>query len=173
MLSQTYGESTVYGEKRNPEVTPQSLKKALAGPMLQFASSDSSAESEIAKVESMSRRNHLHGEMRWRAVDMLQASARQSAVARELNVHRSVIHRLWNHYQRDQSASRRRGSGRRESPQRQTIATSYNVPDAGRHKQRDSWRRSSLLLQEDLYPAKLCHAVCVKEDCSHDDLLFV
>ncbi|GBM12221.1 hypothetical protein AVEN_21024-1 [Araneus ventricosus] len=41
---------------------------------------------------------------------MLQAGARQSAVARELNVHRSVIHRLWNHYQRDQNASRRRGS---------------------------------------------------------------
>ncbi|GBM80006.1 hypothetical protein AVEN_203771-1 [Araneus ventricosus] len=44
---------------------------------------------------------------------MLQGGARQSAVARELNVHRSVIHRLWNHYQRDQNSSRRRGSGRR------------------------------------------------------------
>ncbi|GBN89124.1 hypothetical protein AVEN_70691-1 [Araneus ventricosus] len=42
---------------------------------------------------------------------MLQAGARQTAVAREL--HRNVIHRLWNHYQRDQNASRRRGSGRR------------------------------------------------------------
>ncbi|GBN00252.1 hypothetical protein AVEN_69420-1 [Araneus ventricosus] len=81
--------------------------------MLQFSSSDSSAESDIAKAESMSRRNHLHDEMRWRAVGILQAGARQSAVARELNVHRSVIHRLWNHYQRDQNASRRRGSGRR------------------------------------------------------------
>ncbi|GBM05520.1 hypothetical protein AVEN_206478-1 [Araneus ventricosus] len=50
--------------------------------MLQFAISDSSAESEIAKEESMSRRNHLHDEMRWRAVSMLQAGARQSAVAR-------------------------------------------------------------------------------------------
>ncbi|GBN87075.1 hypothetical protein AVEN_112526-1 [Araneus ventricosus] len=80
--------------------------------MLQFASSDSSVESEIAKAESMSRRNHLHYEMRWRAVGMLQAGARQSPVARELNVHRSVMHRLWNHYQRDQNASRRRGSGR-------------------------------------------------------------
>ncbi|GBL84008.1 hypothetical protein AVEN_242209-1, partial [Araneus ventricosus] len=59
----------------------------------------------------MSRRNHLHDEMRWRAVGMLQAGARQSAVARELNAHRSVIHRLWNHYQRDQNASRRLGSG--------------------------------------------------------------
>ncbi|GBM13171.1 hypothetical protein AVEN_64375-1 [Araneus ventricosus] len=61
----------------------------------------------------MSRRNHLHDEMRWGAVGMLQAGARQSAVARELNVHRSVIYRLWNHYQRDQNASRRRVSGRR------------------------------------------------------------
>ncbi|GBN74191.1 hypothetical protein AVEN_111375-1 [Araneus ventricosus] len=81
--------------------------------MLQFTSSDSSAEFEMAKAESMSRRIHLHDEMRWRAVGMLQAGARQSAVARELNVHHSVIHRLWNHYQRDQSASRRRGTGRR------------------------------------------------------------
>ncbi|GBM22185.1 hypothetical protein AVEN_236817-1 [Araneus ventricosus] len=48
-----------------------------------------------------------------RCIGMLQAGARQSAVARELNVHRSVTHRLWNHYQRDQNASRRRGSGRR------------------------------------------------------------
>ncbi|GBM11555.1 hypothetical protein AVEN_240687-1 [Araneus ventricosus] len=80
--------------------------------MLQFASSDSSTKSEIPKAESLNRRNHLHDEMRRRAVGMLQAGARQSAVARELNVHRSVIHRLWNHYQRDQNTSRRRGSGR-------------------------------------------------------------
>ncbi|GBL62341.1 hypothetical protein AVEN_166400-1 [Araneus ventricosus] len=51
--------------------------------------------------------------MRWRAVGMLQDGARQFAVARELNVHRNVIHRLWNRYQRDQNASKRRGSGRR------------------------------------------------------------
>ncbi|GBL75977.1 hypothetical protein AVEN_234296-1 [Araneus ventricosus] len=110
--------------------------------MLQFANSDSSAESEVAKAESMSRRNHLHDDMRWRAVGMLlcvlcppnrysfcngirhgdmgrrsvgmlQTAARQSTVARELNVHRSVIHRLWNKYQKDQNASRRLGSGRR------------------------------------------------------------
>ncbi|GBO18971.1 hypothetical protein AVEN_164434-1 [Araneus ventricosus] len=79
--------------------------------MLQFASSDSSAESERAKQESMSRRNHLQDEMRWRSVGMLQAGARPSAVARELNVNRNVIHRLWNHYQRDQNASRKHGSG--------------------------------------------------------------
>ncbi|GBM63205.1 hypothetical protein AVEN_150323-1 [Araneus ventricosus] len=65
----------------------------------------------------MSKRNHSHDEMRWRAVGMLQAGARQSAVARELNIHRSVINRLWNHYQRDQNASRGCGSGcRRINP---------------------------------------------------------
>ncbi|GBM14596.1 hypothetical protein AVEN_35000-1 [Araneus ventricosus] len=81
--------------------------------MFQFASSDSFAEYEIARAEGMSRRNHLHDEMRRRAFGMFQVCARQSAVDRELNVHRSVIHSLWNHYQRDQNASRRRGSGRR------------------------------------------------------------
>ncbi|GBL79459.1 hypothetical protein AVEN_92622-1 [Araneus ventricosus] len=49
--------------------------------------------------------------MHWRAVGILQAGARKSAFARKLNVHRIAIHRLWNHYQRDQNASRRRGSG--------------------------------------------------------------
>ncbi|GBN41752.1 hypothetical protein AVEN_129757-1 [Araneus ventricosus] len=61
----------------------------------------------------MGRRNHLHDQMRWRAVGMLQAGARQLAAARELNVHHSVIHRLRNHYQIDQNASRRLGYGRR------------------------------------------------------------
>ncbi|GBM24404.1 hypothetical protein AVEN_167632-1 [Araneus ventricosus] len=32
---------------------------------------------------------------------------------------------------------------------------------------------AALLLQEGPYPAKLCCADCMKEDCSHDDLLFV
>ncbi|GBO34819.1 hypothetical protein AVEN_205817-1 [Araneus ventricosus] len=36
-----------------------------------------------------------------------------------------------------------------------------------------NWRRSSLLLQEGPCPAKLCRADCIKEDCSHNDLLFV
>ncbi|GBL75036.1 hypothetical protein AVEN_243826-1 [Araneus ventricosus] len=101
--------------------------------MLQFASSDSSAESEMAKAESMSRRNHLHDEMRWRAVGMSQAGAIQSAVARELNVHRSVIHRLWNHYQGIKTPVEDMGLDAGESPQRQTIATCCNVPDTGEH----------------------------------------
>ncbi|GBL85806.1 hypothetical protein AVEN_170194-1 [Araneus ventricosus] len=52
--------------------------------------------------------------MRWRALGMmLQAVARQSAASRELNMNRSVIHRLWNYYQGYQYACGRRGSARR------------------------------------------------------------
>ncbi|GBN26649.1 hypothetical protein AVEN_272686-1 [Araneus ventricosus] len=52
--------------------------------------------------------------MRWRALGMmLQAVARQSAAARELNMNRSFIHRLWNYYQGYQYACGRRGSARR------------------------------------------------------------
>ncbi|GBN60819.1 hypothetical protein AVEN_59315-1 [Araneus ventricosus] len=133
--------------------------------MIQLASSDSSAESEIAKEESMSRRNRFHDQMRWRDVGMLRAGARQSAVAIYLNVHRSVIHRLWNHYQRDQNASRRRGSGRRR------IATTADDRYLLQCARRRKILAARQLLQESPYPAKLCRADCMKEDCSHDDLL--
>ncbi|GBM03018.1 hypothetical protein AVEN_14532-1 [Araneus ventricosus] len=81
----------------------------------------------------MSRRNNLHDEMRWRAVGILQVSARQFAVARELNGHRSVIHRLWNHCQRIKTPVEEVGLDAGESPKRQAIATCCNVPDAGGH----------------------------------------
>ncbi|GBL93021.1 hypothetical protein AVEN_54653-2 [Araneus ventricosus] len=121
----------------------------------------------------MSRRNHLHDEMRWSAVDMLQAGARQSAVARELNVHRSVIHRLCNHYHRDQNASRRLVSGRRR------ITTTAN----DRYLLQCARRRRTLTGLTLTGVAALCccrkvHVPpnCVAqtaEDCSHDDLLFL
>ncbi|KAF8793955.1 hypothetical protein HNY73_001984 [Argiope bruennichi] len=44
---------------------------------------------------------------------MLKAGERQSDVTRELNVFYNTIHRLWNHYQRDQNANRSHGSGSR------------------------------------------------------------
>ncbi|GBO05996.1 hypothetical protein AVEN_217562-1 [Araneus ventricosus] len=60
-----------------------------------------------------------------------------------------------------------------ESPQRQAIFTCCNMPVTGVRYQCDSLRLSSLLLREGSYPAKLCRVDCMKEDCSHDNLLFV
>ncbi|GBL80861.1 hypothetical protein AVEN_26283-1 [Araneus ventricosus] len=51
------------------------------------------------------------------------------ALCIELNVHRSVIHRLWNHYQRIKTPVEDVGLDAGESPQRQTIATCCNVPE--------------------------------------------
>ncbi|GBO24997.1 hypothetical protein AVEN_192241-1 [Araneus ventricosus] len=111
--------------------------------MLQFASSDSSMESETAKAESMSRRNHLHDEMRWRAVGILQAGVRQYTVARDLNVHRSVIHRLWNHYQRDQNGSRGCGCGCRRIT---TTADDRYLLQCARHRKTLTVRQLALQL---------------------------
>ncbi|GBN17184.1 hypothetical protein AVEN_147663-1 [Araneus ventricosus] len=101
--------------------------------MLQFASSNSSAESEIAKAESMSRRNHLHDQMHWRAVGMLQASARQSAVARELNVHRMPSIGCGTITKGIKMPAEDVALDAGESPQREIIATCWNVPDARGH----------------------------------------
>ncbi|GBM59173.1 hypothetical protein AVEN_18061-1 [Araneus ventricosus] len=86
---------------------------------------------------------------------------------RELIVHRSVIHRLWNHYQSDQTANRRSGSGSRRIT---TMADDRYLLQCARRRRTLTARQ---LLQEGPYPAKLRHADCMKEDCSHDDLLFV
>ncbi|GBL94164.1 hypothetical protein AVEN_163494-1 [Araneus ventricosus] len=121
----------------------------------------------------MSRRNHLHDEMRWRAVHMLQAGARQSAVAKELNAHRSVIHRLWNHYQRDQNASRIRGSGRRRITT--TADYRYLLQCAKRRRTLTARQLASQLSAAAGRPisrqtvSRRLH----EGDCSHDDLLFV
>ncbi|GBN69087.1 hypothetical protein AVEN_14427-1 [Araneus ventricosus] len=66
--------------------------------MLQFASSCSSVESEIAKAESMSRRNYLHDEMCWRTVGIFQAGARHSALARELKTLLFMFSSKWAMY---------------------------------------------------------------------------
>ncbi|GBM41977.1 hypothetical protein AVEN_3600-1 [Araneus ventricosus] len=82
--------------------------------------------------------------MRWRAVGMLQADARQSAVVRELNMHRRVIHRLWNHYQRDQNA-RRRGSGCRRIT---TTADDRNMLQCARRRRTLTARQLALQLSD-------------------------
>ncbi|GBN90643.1 hypothetical protein AVEN_250108-1 [Araneus ventricosus] len=105
----------------------------------------------------MSGRNHLHDEMVWRAVGMLQARARQSAVARELNVQRSVIHRQWTHYQKYQNASRRLASGRRKIT---TTADGRYLLQCARR-----WRTLTGLTLTGVAALCCCRKVHVPEDC--------
>ncbi|GBM96428.1 hypothetical protein AVEN_47747-1 [Araneus ventricosus] len=91
--------------------------------MLQFARSDSTAEFETAKEERIRRRNHLHDEIHWRAVGMLQDGVRQSAVARELNMRVVSSIGCGTITKGIKTPVEDVGLDAGESPQRQTIAT--------------------------------------------------
>ncbi|GFW20024.1 HTH_Tnp_Tc3_2 domain-containing protein [Trichonephila clavipes] len=70
----------------------------------------------------MSQRRRLPNSLRWRAVGWMEMGLSQADVARRLNVSRSVVQRLWDQYQSEDSVSRRplvadhfQASGRRIS----------------------------------------------------------
>ncbi|GBN88670.1 hypothetical protein AVEN_42342-1 [Araneus ventricosus] len=60
----------------------------------------------------MSRRNRLPDSLRWRAVGWMEMGLSQADAARRLNVSLSVVQRLWDQYQSEDSVSRRHVSGR-------------------------------------------------------------
>ncbi|GFS83291.1 HTH_Tnp_Tc3_2 domain-containing protein [Trichonephila clavipes] len=60
----------------------------------------------------MSQRRRLPNSLRWRAVGWMEMGLSQADVARRLNVSRSVVQRLWDQYQSEDSVSRRPVSGR-------------------------------------------------------------
>ncbi|GFV66110.1 transposable element Tcb2 transposase [Trichonephila clavipes] len=55
----------------------------------------------------MSQRRRLPNSLRWRAVGWMEMGLSQADVARRLNVSRSVVQRLWDQYQSEDSVSRR------------------------------------------------------------------
>ncbi|GFV70733.1 transposable element Tcb2 transposase [Trichonephila clavipes] len=70
----------------------------------------------------MSQRRRLPNSLRWRAVGWMEMELSQADAARRLNVSRSVVQRLWDQYQSEDSVSRRplvadhfQASGRRIS----------------------------------------------------------
>ncbi|GFT89221.1 HTH_Tnp_Tc3_2 domain-containing protein [Trichonephila clavipes] len=70
----------------------------------------------------MSQRRRLPNSLRLRAVGWMEMGLSQADVARRLNVSRSVVQRLWDQYQSEDSVSRRllvadhfQASGRRIS----------------------------------------------------------
>ncbi|GFX95854.1 transposable element Tcb2 transposase [Trichonephila clavipes] len=60
----------------------------------------------------MSQRRRLPNSLRWRAVGWMEMGLSQADVARRLNVSCSVVQRLWNQYQSEDSVSRRPVPGR-------------------------------------------------------------
>ncbi|GFW58458.1 HTH_Tnp_Tc3_2 domain-containing protein [Trichonephila clavipes] len=60
----------------------------------------------------MSQRRRLPNSLRWRAVGWMEMGLSQADAARRLNVSRSVVKRLWDQYQSEDSVSRRPVPGR-------------------------------------------------------------
>ncbi|GFV77643.1 transposable element Tcb2 transposase [Trichonephila clavipes] len=60
----------------------------------------------------MSQRRRLPNSLRWRAVGWMEMGLWQADAARRLNVSRSVVQRLWDQYQSEDSVSRRPVPGR-------------------------------------------------------------
>ncbi|GFX99622.1 transposable element Tc3 transposase [Trichonephila clavipes] len=60
----------------------------------------------------MSQRRRLPNSLRWRAVGWMKMGLSQADAARRLNVSRSVVQRLWDQYQSEDSVSRRPVPGR-------------------------------------------------------------
>ncbi|GFW84771.1 transposable element Tcb2 transposase [Trichonephila clavipes] len=60
----------------------------------------------------MSQRRRLPNSLRWRAVGWMEMGLSQADAARRLNVSRSVVQRLWDQYQFEDSVSRRPVPGR-------------------------------------------------------------
>ncbi|GFS72701.1 transposable element Tcb2 transposase [Trichonephila clavipes] len=60
----------------------------------------------------MSQRRRLPNSLRWRAVGWMEMGLSQADAARRLNVSRSVVERLWDQYQSEDSVSRRPVPGR-------------------------------------------------------------
>ncbi|GFW51388.1 HTH_Tnp_Tc3_2 domain-containing protein [Trichonephila clavipes] len=60
----------------------------------------------------MSQRRRLPNSLRWRSVGWMEMGLSQADAARRLNVSRSVVKRLWDQYQSEDSVSRRPVPGR-------------------------------------------------------------
>lgn len=60
----------------------------------------------------MSRRSRLPDSLRWRSVGWMEMGLSQADAARRLDVSRSVVQRLWDQFQSDDSVSRRHVPGR-------------------------------------------------------------
>ncbi|GFV56369.1 uncharacterized protein TNCV_3922981 [Trichonephila clavipes] len=120
----------------------------------------------------MSQRRRLPNSLRWRAVGWMEMGLSQADAARRLNVSRSVVQRLWDQYQSEDSVSRRPVPGR---PRATTPAEDRFLALSARRRRTNycaaaRCRPLSSIRKKNLryYGAKSssqCRSVCKKTSC--------
>ncbi|GFX21874.1 HTH_Tnp_Tc3_2 domain-containing protein [Trichonephila clavipes] len=121
----------------------------------------------------MSQRRRLPNSLRWRAVGWMEMGLSQADATRRLNVSRSVVQRLWDQYQSEDSVSRRPVPGRPRATtpaedrflalsarRRRTTTVPQLVAD---HFQASGRRISATTVRNRLHNAGLCNKTsCVR-----------
>ncbi|GFV83947.1 uncharacterized protein TNCV_1479491 [Trichonephila clavipes] len=118
----------------------------------------------------MSQRRRLPNSLRWRAVGWMEMGLSQADAARRINVSRSVVQRLWDQYQSEDSVSRRPVPGR---PRATTPAEDRFLALSARRRRTKC--RSSLQTtfkhQEEESPLLRCEIVFTMQVCMQEDQL--
>ncbi|GFV29448.1 paired domain-containing protein [Trichonephila clavipes] len=120
----------------------------------------------------MSQRRRLPNSLRWRAVGWMEMGLSQADAARRLNVSRSVVQRLWDQYQSEDSVSRRPVPGR---PRATTPAEDRFLALSAYEGEEPLLCRSSLQTtfkhQEEESPLLRCEIVFTMQVCMQEDQL--
>ncbi|GFV96877.1 uncharacterized protein TNCV_4350901 [Trichonephila clavipes] len=120
----------------------------------------------------MSQRRRLPNSLRWRAVGWMEMGFSQADAARRLNVSRSVVQRLWDQYQSEDSVSRRPvpGRPRATTPAEDRFLSSFGTKEKNHYCAAARCRPLSSIRKKNLryYGAKSssqCRSVCKKTSC--------
>ncbi|GFT18403.1 transposable element Tcb2 transposase [Trichonephila clavipes] len=119
----------------------------------------------------MSQRRRLPNSLRWRAIGWMEMGLSQTDAARRLNVSRSVVQRLWDEYQSEDSVSRRPVPG----PPRATTPAEDRFQLFRHEGEEPLLCRSSLQTtfkhQEEESPLLRCEIVFTMQVCMQEDQL--
>ncbi|GFU87166.1 uncharacterized protein TNCV_1113761 [Trichonephila clavipes] len=120
----------------------------------------------------MSQRRRLPNSLRWRAVGWMEMGLSQADAARRLNVSRSVVQRLWDQYQSEDSVSEDLFQADHELQhlQRRPFSSSFGTKEKNHYCAAARCRPLSSIRKKNLryYGAKSssqCRSVCKKTSC--------
>ncbi|GFX60986.1 hypothetical protein TNCV_2366641 [Trichonephila clavipes] len=118
----------------------------------------------------MSSRHHIDDFMRGRIIRKIEEGQKITDVAREFDIARSVVSRLWKSFKTTGMCSRRHGEVVLEVRRLQKTDISSYISKRNRPPQLSRWQISFLLPQESRSPEKLLPDVRGEEDYTHADL---